>query len=242
MTNKPDKSLPKRKEPGLLAGMFSFFFGVLFWLFFSLVLSIVIEWIGIAFFWSEEGAHHSRDMLTAEIQYVNHHLVNTGSTVNSSIYTVTAKIIHWLEANSGLNQFIQWLALPSHESSGKVTEWRGELYSSYQAYILAVPVITQLFFVRLTIVIFSLPAFVLFGVVGIVDGLVERDLRRWGGGRESSNVYNLARKAVFPTFIAACVVYLSSPVTVHPAWVVVPFAVLFGLALRISFSRLKKYF
>jgi len=80
------------------------------------------------------------------------------------------------------------------------------------------------------------------GVVGAVDGLVERDLRRWGGGRESSNVFNLAKKSITPAFVLACVVYISLPYSLNPVIVILPFAILLGLAVRISFERLKKYF
>ena len=36
--------------------------------------------------------------------------------------------------------------------------------------------------------------FVLLTWVGLVDGLVQCDLRRWGGGRESSYVYHYAKR------------------------------------------------
>jgi hypothetical protein len=40
--------------------------------------------------------------------------------------------------------------------------------------------------------------FVLFTLVALVDGLVRLDLRRWGGGRESSFVYHYAKQPVLP--------------------------------------------
>ena len=87
-----------------------------------------------------------------------------------------------------------------------------------------------------------MPVFVLAGLIGAVDGLVERDLRRWGGGRESSNVFNLAKRSVVPAFVSACVIYISLPFSIDPVVVLLPFALLLGLAVRISFERLKKYF
>ena len=101
---------------------------------------------------------------------------------------------------------------------------------------------TQTFVIRLALILFSLPIFLVAALVGGVDGLVERDLRRWGGGRESSNVFNLARRSVVPSFVAACVVYISLPFSINPVIVILPFAFLLGLAVRIGFERLKKYF
>ena len=88
----------------------------------------------------------------------------------------------------------------------------------------------------------SIPLFFSLIIVGAVDGLVERDLRRWGGGRESSNVFNLARQSITPAFVSACVIYISLPYSINPSWVILPFAVIQGLAVRVTLERLKKYF
>jgi len=94
----------------------------------------------------------------------------------------------------------------------------------------------------LALILFSLPILAIAALVGGVDGLVERDLRRWGGGRESSNVFNLARRSIVPAFVAACVVYISLPFSINPIIVILPFACLLGMAVRIAFERMKKYF
>jgi integrating conjugative element membrane protein (TIGR03747 family) len=242
MVKKPEKALPSRKEPGIFAGLITRLFSLVFWIVFSLMLSIVIEWLGITFFWPEQGHHHALTMLHDETEYLNHHLLKVTSELDRAIYHITQQAVAWVEHDSGINTLIQRMASPGRIQEGKLNEWSHALYVNYEAYLLAVPAITQLFFVRMAIVIFSLPAFLLLAIVGVVDGLVERDLRRWGGGRESSNLYNLARKTVSPLFIIACVLYISSPVTVHPGWIIIPFACVVALSLRITLSRLKKYF
>ena len=85
------------------------------------------------------------------------------------------------------------------------------------------------------------PVFVLFTLVALVDGLVRRDLRRWGGGRESSFVYHYAKQSVLPLVALAWVIYLSLPFSVHPSFVVLPFAALFGLSASIMAGTFKKY-
>ena len=47
--------------------------------------------------------------------------------------------------------------------------------------------------------------------------LMSRDLRRWGGGRESSFVYHYAKNAAMPLIIASWVQYLALPVSLHPS-------------------------
>ena len=41
------------------------------WILFSLLFSIVIEWIGIKLWWPEQGLEHSRAMLSNEISYLD---------------------------------------------------------------------------------------------------------------------------------------------------------------------------
>ncbi|CDL13820.1 putative membrane protein [Klebsiella pneumoniae IS46] len=42
----------------------------------------------------------------------------------------------------------------------------------------------------------ALPQFVLTIVIGLIDGLVRRDLRRFGAGHESGFVYHHARRMI----------------------------------------------
>ena len=115
------------------------------------------------------------------------------------------------------------------------------LYVSIADFVLAAMQITQVFAVRLAILTLATPVFGLFALVALVDGLVRRDLRRWGGGRESSFVYHYAKKASIPLIIIAWVLYLSLPFSVHPSWVILPFAIGFGLAVTVTASTFKKY-
>ena len=101
--------------------------------------------------------------------------------------------------------------------------------------------IVQLFAVRLAVLILTLPTFVLFSVVGLIDGLVRRDLRRWGGGRESSYLYHYAKKSVWRFVLIAAITYLALPISLHPAFILLPFAILFAVSISITASTFKKY-
>lgn len=86
-----------------------------------------------------------------------------------------------------------------------------------------------------------MPVFLLFSLLALVDGLVQRDLRRWGGGRESSFVYHYAKKAALPLVVLAWITYLALPFSLHPTFVVMPFAMLFALSVAVTASTFKKY-
>jgi integrating conjugative element membrane protein (TIGR03747 family) len=96
--------------------------------------------------------------------------------------------------------------------------------------------------VRVAILSLALPVFLLAGVMGLADGLVQRDLRRWRGGRESSFVYHHhARRLIGPLFLGAWALYLALPVSLHPGFVVLPFAAGLGLTVAVTAASFKKY-
>jgi integrating conjugative element membrane protein (TIGR03747 family) len=156
---------------------------------------------------------------------------------------MTHEATSWIARQSWLNTLLYNAPdVPDGSFFSSLQGWGYDLYQRFDDYLEASTYVTQTFIIRLALILFSLPIFLVAALVGGVDGLVERDLRRWGGGRESSNVFNLARRSVVPSFVAACVVYISLPFSINPVIVILPFAFLLGIAVRIGFEWLKKYF
>ena len=62
-----------------------------------------------------------------------------------------------------------------------------------------------------------------------------------GGGRESSFIYHWSKRSALPLLVTAWVVYLALPFSLHPSWVILPFATLFALCIAITASSFKKY-
>ncbi len=84
---------------------------------------------------------------------------------------------------TGLVDLIHWITpVPSAEETG-LRPVLSRLYRPVSDYMQAGMQITQVFAVRLAILTLATPVFGLFTLVALVDGLVRRDLRRWGGGR-----------------------------------------------------------
>ncbi|MDO8864273.1 DUF4400 domain-containing protein [Haliea sp. E1-2-M8] len=57
-------------QQGSLTRLFGRLSQALNWLLFALVFSIALEWLGMVFWWPQEGIQHSRKMLTAEVGYL----------------------------------------------------------------------------------------------------------------------------------------------------------------------------
>ena len=144
-------------------------------------------------------------------------------------------------SSRGLVDFIAWMSVPpALDESGL----RPRLHSIYQPvaeFVIAGMQVTQVFSVRLAILTLAMPVFVLFSLVALVDGFVKRDLRRWGGGRESSFVYHWAKRSAMPLLVLSWVIYLALPFSLHPTFIVLPFATFFALSVAVTASTFKKY-
>lgn len=213
------------------------------WLFISLVFSILVEWVGMVFWWEEQGLAHSRQMLVNELQFLGTDFHRSWLTAEPMQFAsdLSDRFYHLTFEWTGLVDLIQWIMpLPPPDESGL----RPILHRAYRPvadFVLAAMQITQIFAVRLAILTLATPVFGLFTLVALVDGLVRRDLRRWGGGRESSFVYHYAKKAAMPLVIMAWVLYLALPISLHPSWIILPFALAFAFAVTITASTFKKY-
>ncbi|WP_143187527.1 DUF4400 domain-containing protein, partial [Xenorhabdus eapokensis] len=62
-----------------------------------------------------------------------------------------------------------------------------------------------------------------------------------GAGYESSFVYHHAKRGIKPACTIPCVLYLSWPDTMYPAVILLPAALLLGMAVMITASMFKKY-
>jgi integrating conjugative element membrane protein (TIGR03747 family) len=116
-----------------------------------------------------------------------------------------------------------------------------KIYHPIAEFVIAMMQVTQVFSVRLAILALAMGGGGGGSLVALVDGLVQRDLRRWGGGRESSFVYHYEKKAALPLVVLAWVIYLALPFSLHPTFVVLPFAALFALTVAVTASTFKKY-
>ncbi|MCP5445293.1 MAG: TIGR03747 family integrating conjugative element membrane protein, partial [Chromatiaceae bacterium] len=148
---------------------------------------------------------------------------------------------HYLFEVTRFVDFIQWVSLPPRKYEQGVRATLHMVYKPLAEYVLAMMQVTQVFSVRLAILTLAMPIFLLFSLVALVDGLVQRDLRRWGGGRESSFVYHYAKKAALPLVVLTWVTYLALPFSLHPTFVILPFATLFALTVAVTASTFKKY-
>ncbi len=236
---------PRRGEvrQGLISKALSTLAQAIQWLLLSLVFSILIEWAGMVLWWPEEGLAHSRSMLAAELSYLDADLRRSMVTSDPARFakTFADKTYYALFEFTRVVDVLAWIAHPPAAGEEGLRPKFHSLYRPVADFVIAAMQITQVFSVRLAILTLATPVFVLFTLVALVDGFVQRDLRRWGGGRESSFVYHWAKRSALPLLVVSWVVYLALPFSVHPTFVILPFAALFALSVAVTASSFKKY-
>jgi integrating conjugative element membrane protein (TIGR03747 family) len=230
---------PKRGPFARLAGA-GLAFG--FWVLLGALGNIVVEWMGMRLLWPDQGVRHSFAALEAELRYLDRDFPE-GVLVRRP-----ARFAQALAAGVYDTAYRDWKlgsVFPNSQAataeSGSFRARAREFLGGGGEYLLAAVIATQIYALRLGVLLAATPVFLLAGLVAVADGLGQRDLRRYGGGRERGQVYHLARGLVFPAFTAPWLLYLAWPTAVHPNVFVLPFALLFGSAIRIMTSSFKKY-
>jgi len=235
------------RQQGLLASIITLPLRMLGVLIGSLLLSIIIECVGMHLFWPEQGWRHAQGMLNYELNHISSHF--TRSAVVQEPGRTEQQLVEgayeWIFVKTGL---LDWMSqasararAPSHSDARDFRYYISQVYVWSERYLIAAAFTTLTFIVRLLVLVLTLPLFALAAFVGLVDGLVRRDIRKFGAGRESGFVYHRAKASLMPLAVLPWILYLTLPISVHPLLVLLPSAALLGLAMNITAASFKKY-
>ncbi|EBP0011637.1 TIGR03747 family integrating conjugative element membrane protein [Salmonella enterica] len=192
------------------------------------MLAIALEWLGDAFFWRNTCASHSGQILQATWQWWRGSagapmwLVEDLAIVRGKLLQGIAALVYSLNGQSGLF-------------------WTETVTSMIRCALLSAANVTLTFLLRLAILLQALPLFALTITIGLIDGLVRRDLRRFGAGHESGFVYHHARRMISSSLAATGLVWLAVPVFLEPEYVLILGVILIGLTISVSVGAFKKY-
>ncbi|EBG8568601.1 TIGR03747 family integrating conjugative element membrane protein [Salmonella enterica] len=192
------------------------------------MLAIALEWLGDAFLWRNTCASHSEQVLQATWQWWR-------GFAGAPVWLVQALTLISDKLQHGITALITSL----NGQSGLF--WTEAVTTVIRCTLLSTGNVTLTFLLRLAILLQALPLFALTITIGLIDGLVRRDLRRFGAGHESGFVYHHARRMIGYSQAATGLVWLAVPVFLKPVYVLVLGAVVVGLTVSILFGAFKKY-
>jgi len=238
--NRSSENPPERRKGfiGFLLSLPLKLFGLLAG---ALFLSLILEYLGLAFFWRNEGWHHAQNMFNGELSWLSDNFKS------SLIFQEPGKTVTWL-----LNQAYEWIFVKSGflaftQQAENYSQMKGtigfasKVYLWIEDYALASVYVILTFIVRVMVLVLTIPLFAMAFIVGGTDGLVRRDLRRFGAGRESAFIYHRAKRLIIPLIAAPWIIYLAVPITVHPVLILIPCALALGIAVLVTTATFKKY-
>ena len=235
------------RQQGLIANTVTLPLRMLGVLIGSLLLSIVIECVGLHLFWPDQGWRHAQGMLDYELSQLSSHFTRSAlvQEPGRTAHQLIEGAYDWLFVKSGL---LDWMSrtsaharAPSHGDLRDFRYYLSQVYRWTESYLIAAAFTTLTFIVRILVLLLTLPLFILAAFVGLVDGLVRRDIRKFGAGHESGFVYHRAKAALMPLAVMPWILYLTLPFSLHPLLVLLPCAVLLGAAMNITAANFKKY-
>lgn len=210
----------------------------------SLFLGTVVEIAGHYLWWKGQGIEHARVQVVEDLGYIEQfpRSILMPDTVRFARDAVAWASWPWTVLNT--QPFFE--RARQAEQAGvpaKPTQRILQRISVEISRLLEILLyVTQDTAVRLAVAFFALPAFAMACLLGLVDGLVKRDLRKWSGGRESSFVYHHSKHYTGWFLTAGFALYLSWPVGgFNPAYMVLVFAMLVALSLSVTVASFKKY-
>ena len=101
--------------------------------------------------------------------------------------------------------------------------------------------VTQLMGVRVFIFLVACPFFIGCVFLGVIDGLVKRDIRKFQGARESTFLFHRIKKTWKPLFFVPLFLYFVCPYPLTPTIFLAPMGISLGFMIQISLQSFKKY-
>ena len=177
----------------------------------ALMLRVVLELAGLYFWWPQEGSRHVFQVMKQE----------------------RAELV---------------IALQSHPSGGEIVR----LQEKGATHVLMVNRLLQKPFIGLTYTLVSfmqrliwlatvLPLLCLCAVTGLTEGLVLRDLRRFGSGLESVFLHRYVIRSGSSVATTLWVFYLAQPLFLPAMLVLLPAAIWFGVTVWMAAGSFKRW-
>jgi len=244
-------ALPRPKsasERGPVVLALEVVFGLFFMTLFSWGIGILIEIVGGYTLWEDEQERHIQSLVREDLAYIEAAprsvlVEDTPAFARWVVQTVALPyqklgLVRWYQEQRALENLPPEQQGPKKGLPGAAARVSSELS---RIALISMHVLQDVL-LKLSIALFALPAFALACLLGAVDGLMRRDLRRWGGGRESSFVYHHSKKLATWSLTGGFVLYLSWPFGgFNPAYMVLVFTVLVAATLSTTLSAFKKY-
>jgi integrating conjugative element membrane protein (TIGR03747 family) len=229
---------PTRKRRGLV--------GLLTLMLTNVILMSVFAWFVLLIGFGIYRIHHSREQTVSMMQAViqpNVNLLKTNA-FGKSVYQKLQQVLKKMpERSPGAD--IAWLNQKWQLTQEQMPNLHHPLQQFWQKVNHEIlPLfwgITGIVLTRLGILLLTLPLFLLCLGLGLVDGLVQRDIRKFQGARESTLLFHEFKRGSGFWFFVPLLIYFLWPWPLEAQWVLLPLAIAMGLLMQLGAKSFKKY-
>ena len=241
MAKQRDHVDPKSRKKGFFSPFFKplgWFFSTISYVSIALVISIIVEWIGISFFWPTD---HASLTLAAELDYLGNNFSTSVADVSPAQLAVN--VATWTKSLLTENDFVLWFSVFSiSEHNNSAMRFAATFVNVVAIYMESAVFVAMVVSVRLTVVLLSSLVIILVTFVSALDGLIERELRHVGGDIEHSKIVHQAMYWAPKLAFFAPIAYLAWPWVANPVFFFVPAMLLYGYTNYLVFSQYQKRF
>ncbi|EKK5551330.1 DUF4400 domain-containing protein [Enterobacter hormaechei] len=177
----------------------------------ALVLRVVMELVGLYFWWPQEESWHVFQVMRQE----------------------QAELVIALQPHPQGDKIV--MLLENRASHVLITNKLIQKPLTILAYTLVS------FMLRLTWIVAILPLLCLYVLIGLTEGLVQRDLRRFGSGLESVFLHRYIIRYGSSVATTLWVVYLAQPLFLPARLVLLPATIWFGITVWMVAGSFKRY-
>lgn len=202
---------PSRPPQGPIGWLLSLFGRIIGLVIGALVLRVVLELAGLYFWWPQEGSRHAFQVMRQE----------------------QAELVIALQSHPLGNEIL--VLLEKGATHGIMVNKLLQKPFTALAYTLLS------FMQRLVWLAAMLPLLCLCAITGLTEGLVRRDLRRFGSGLESVFLHRYVIRSGSSVATTLWVFYLAQPLFVPAMLVLLPAALWFGVTIWIAVGSFKRW-
>lgn len=219
-------------QGGLLTGIFWIVTRIIFWVILGGVLAQVITILFLIIFGEQR-----------EFAWINSQMLGQLVDLHSMMTRVGIFAQPINSAIEAVQHLGEWICRGIYSLESINTETKNPLLVGFigNSFAMASVITLQVTLLRMLNLFLILPMFFWVGLLGLIDGLVLRDLRTFSGGRESSLVYHRARSMALSSVLIGLFLYLILPLNMAPDLMLLPFVMAFGLLISIAARAFKKY-
>ena len=159
------------------------------------------------------------------------------SILRTCIFTLVNLFLLWLLALCCL--FVMMLIMNVLHSHSSIFEAvKNILFNLWHAIFVSV---INISLTKLSIVLRWIPLLILSITLSLIDGLVQRDIRKFQGARESSFIFHRVKYLFSMCFYFPLFFYFVYPVDIDEQWFLLPMLIALSLLTYLSAKHFKKY-